>query len=305
MTMKDKKIGFIGLGVMGAAFATRLINCEFKPLVYDVVPDLVKKITDLGASAASSTKEIGECSDIVFMSLPTPPIVLSVFQGVLEGAKPGTIVIDLSTVDPETTRKNYKLASEKGVKYLDAPVSGGAREILAGVVTFMIGGDEDVYKSCKELLEVFAKTIYYVGATGCGNVVKLTNNLISLGNNMIAAEGLVFGVKAGADPDVLYDILCHSGCRSFHLLNMYPNLLKRNFEPGFRIDLAKKDLGLALDMAKAINSPLAVTSLVHQLMTAASALGYGNNECITVAKVFEQWAGVEVKGEGKKTDVEI
>lgn len=306
--MIDKKIGFIGLGVMGAAFVTRLINSGYTPVVYDVVPEAVQKMADLGARTAVSPKEVAESSEVVMMSLPNPAIVASVFlgaDGVLEGAKSGTVVIDLSTVDPESTRKNYKIALAKGISFLDAPVSGGPPQILNGVVTTMIGGDEEVFKAVLPLLELFGKSIYYVGGSGCGNVVKLTNNMISLGNNMMAAEGLVFGVKAGVDPDVLYNILCNSGCRSFHLLNMFPALFQRKFEPGFKIDLGKKDLGLALDMARSINSPLFMTTVVNQLMTAASAAGHGNEDCLAVAKLFEDWAGVQVEGEGKKSATTI
>lgn len=306
--LKDKRIGFVGLGVMGGAFVQRLLNSGFTPVVYDVVPELVALYTSQGAKVASSPKELAQISDVVLTSLPNPPIVNSVIQGkdgILEGAAPGLVIMDLSTVDPDTSRKNYKAAKEKGVYYLDAPVSGGRPQILEGLMTIMVGGDEEIYEQGKSLLEVFANKTFYVGPSGCGSIVKLTNNLINITNNVIALEGLVFGVKSGCDPDILYNILCNSGCRSFALLNLVPGLLKRNFEPGFRIDLAKKDVGLALDMAKTINSPMFVTSAVNNLLTAASASGYGSEDVNATAKMLEAWAGVEVKGEGKKSGITI
>jgi len=299
----DKNVGFIGLGVMGTAFVQRLLEMKVVPIVYDVVPQKVELLVSKGAISADSPKDVAAQSDIVMTSLPDPAIVNKVHtgeNGILDGVRKGMVIFDLSTVDPVTTRENYKKFAEKGASLLDSPVSGGPPEIIEGrLPSIMVGGDEEVFKQYVEYLKLFSNNVHYVGGSGCGNVVKLTNNLMSLTNNAIAAEAMVFGTKAGVDPDVLHDILSHSGCRSIQLVHMYPNLMKRNFEPGFRLNLGKKDVGLALDMAKSLNQPMFLGSIVFQVMSAASALGYGEEECIAVAKLYEKYAGIEVTGKGE------
>lgn len=297
-----KKVGFIGLGVMGSSFAERLLKCGYEVVVNDVVQKQVDLLKKMGAESANFPKEVAECCDIVMTSLPNPAIVNLVYtgeNGIIEGVRPGMVLIDLSTVDPDTTRNNYKIFKNKGVSLIDAPVGGGRPEILAGCLpSILVGGDKEVFEENIEYLKCFGNNIRYTGGSGCGNVLKLINNLISLTHNAIAAEALVFGTKAGVNPDVLHDILSHSSCRSLHLVYMYPNLLKRKFDPGFKIDLGKKDVGLALDMARNLGQPLILTSTVYQIMSAASALGYGEEDCVALAKLYEEWAGIEVKGEG-------
>lgn len=301
--MVDKKVGFIGLGVMGSAFAERLLKSGYQVVVNDVAEKQVDLMVSMGATSEASPKDIAQQCDVVLTSLPNPSIVDAVYKGaggLIEGAREGMVLIDMSTVDPDTTKRNYKLFKEKGVSLIDAPVSGGRPEILAGKLpSIMVGGDKEIVDVHMDLLKNFGSNIRYVGESGCGNVVKLTNNLISLAHNAIAAEAMVFGTKAGVDPDVLHDILSHSACRSFHLVYMYPNLMKRKFEPGFKLDLGKKDVGLALDLARNMGQPMLMTGTVYQIMSAVSALGYGNEDCLAVAKLYEEWAGIEVKGKGE------
>jgi 2-hydroxy-3-oxopropionate reductase len=246
--MLNKKVGFIGLGVMGTAFVRRLLEMKVVPIVYDVVPEKVQLMVSQGAISAGSPKEVAAQTDVVMTSLPDPAVVNQVYtgkDGIIEGVRPGMVIFDFSTVDPDTSRENYKKFAQKAVSLLDSPVSGGPPEIIEGrLPSIIVGGDKEVFEQNIDCLKFFSSNIHYVGGSGCGNVVKLTNNLISLTHNAIAAEAMVFGTKAGVDPDVLHNILSHSGCRSFHLVYMYPNLMKRNFKPGFRLDLGKKDVGL-------------------------------------------------------------
>ena len=297
-----KKVGFIGLGVMGSAFAERLLKCGYDVVVNDVVQEAVDKMTAMGATSAASPKEIAEQTDVIMTSLPNSAIVNIVFNGpdgLIQSVKEGAVIFDMSTVDADTTRRNAKKFAEKGVTVIDSPVGGGRPNILQGnLPAIMVGGDKEVFEANKEYLECFGKNIAYCGDSGCGNVVKIINNLMSLSNNAIAAEAMVFGTKAGMDPDLLHNVLAHSSCRTLHFVYMYPNLMRRKFEAGFRLDLGKKDIGLALDMAKAMNQPMPMANTIYQLMTAASALGYGNDDCLSVAKVYEEWANIEVKGEG-------
>ena len=217
-------------------------------------------------------------------------------DGVLQGAKPGTILIDMSTVDPETTRAVSKAAAEKDIQYLDAPVSGGYREAESGSLVIIVGGERSAFEKAKEVLAVLASAIHYAGPSGAGNIVKLINNVMSMGNVLVAAEAFVLGVKAGMDGQTLFDIIRTSAGRSYHFERRFPNILARNFAPGFTVDLARKDLGLAVDMARTHEVPVPAMSLIHQLYNASSALGDGPNDFASIVKVFEGWAKTQVKG---------
>jgi 3-hydroxyisobutyrate dehydrogenase len=287
------RIGFIGLGIMGGRMAGVLSRAGYALTVFDIDRSRMQALATAGASGAASPQQVAERSDIVFSSLPVPATVKAVYlgaDGVLEGARPGTIAIDMSTVDPETTRAISAKAGDKAVAYLDAPVSGGFREAENGTLVIIVGGDRDALDRSRKVLEALGSTIHYAGPSGSGNVVKLVNNVMSMGNVLVAAEAFVLGVKAGMDGQTLFDILRTSAGRSFHFERRLPNILARNFAPGFTVDLARKDLGLALDMARSCEVPVPATSLIHQLYNASAALGDGPNDFASIVKVFEAWA---------------
>jgi 2-hydroxymethylglutarate dehydrogenase len=298
--MVDKKhVGFIGLGIMGGRMAGTLLRAGYDLNGFDIDRSKMDALKTLGASTSASPKEVAQKSDIVFSSLPFPSTVRAVYlepDGVIDGSSPGTILIDMSTVDPETTRSINKVAAEKNVKYLDAPVSGGFKEAETGKLTILVGGDEDAFNRSKEILNILGSTVHYVGPSGAGNIVKLVNNIMSMGNILIAAEAFVLGTKAGMDGQTLFNILRTCAGRSFYFEKKFPNILVRNFEPGFMIDLAKKDLGLALDMAKSLMVPTPATSLIHQLFSVSSSLGDGQKDSASIIKLFESWAKVQVHG---------
>jgi 3-hydroxyisobutyrate dehydrogenase-like beta-hydroxyacid dehydrogenase len=298
--MEDKRrIGFIGLGIMGSRMAGTLLRAGYVLNVFDIDKSKMDGLRTLGASISSFPKEVAKCSDIVFSSLPFPSTVKEVYlgpDGVIEGSSPGTILIDMSTVDPETTRSIYKVAIKKNVNYLDAPVSGGFKEAETGKLTIIVGGDEDIFKKCKDLLGILGSTVHYAGSSGTGNIIKLINNIMSLGNTLVAAEAFVLGVKAGVDGETLFNILRTSAGRSYHFEKRFPNILARNFAPGFTIDLAKKDLGLAVDMAKSLMVAIPATSLIHQLYNVSSSLGEGQMDFASIIKLFESWAKIQVHG---------
>ena len=214
----------------------------------------------------------------------------------VEAARPGTILVDTSTVDPETTRAVHVAAAARGVRYLDAPVSGGYREAENGTLVVIVGGDREAFDEARPVLDVLGSTVHYAGPSGAGNIVKLVNNVMSMGNMLVAAEVFVLGVKAGMDPKTLFEILRGSAGRSYHFEKRLPNILARNFAPGFTVDLARKDLGLAVDMARSHDVPVPATSLLHQLYNASSALGDGKNDFASIVKLFESWARTEVRG---------
>ena len=203
---------------------------------------------------------------------------------------------DTSTVDPETSRAVSAAAAARGVQYLDAPVSGGFREAETGALVIIVGGDRAAFDQVRDVLAVLGPAIHYAGPSGAGSVVKLVNNVMSMGNVLVAAEAFVLGVRAGMEPQRLLDILRTSAGRSYHFEKRFPNILARNFAPGFTVDLARKDLGLAVDMARSYDVPVPATSLLHQLYNACAAMGEGSSDFGAIIKVFESWARMEVKG---------
>src|SRR5262245_13315802 len=290
------RVGFIGLGVMGSRMAATLARRGYALDVFDIDPAKTRAVA--GAAAAASARTVAERSDVVFTSLPWPATVKDVYLGaggVVEGARPGTILVDMSTVDPETTRAVHAAAAPRGVHHLDAPVSGGYREAENGTLVIIVGGEREAFERAKPVLDVLGASVYHAGPSGSGNIVKLVNNVMSMGNMLVAAEVFVLGVKAGMDPKTLFEILRTSAGRSFHFERRLPNILARNFAPGFTVDLARKDLGLAVDMARSHDVPVP-TSLLHQLYNASSALGDGPNDFAAIVKLFESWARTEVRG---------
>src|SRR6185295_10579079 len=293
------RIGFIGLGVMGSRMAATLARAGHSLVVHDVDPVKAGALAAAGATPCASPREVAQTSEIVFSSLPLPATVRSVYlgpDGVLEGVRPGMVLVDMSTVDPETSRAVSAAATARGVEYLDAPVSGGYREAETGALVIIVGGDRAAFDRVRDVLTVLGPSIHYAGPSGAGSVVKLVNNVMSMGNVLVAAEAFVLGVKAGMEPARLLEILRGSAGRSFHFERRFPNILARNFAPGFTVDLARKNLGLAVDMARSHDVPVPATSLLHQLYNAGAAMGEGSGDFGAIIKVFEAWARMEVKG---------
>jgi len=292
------RIGFIGLGVMGSRMAATLARAGHSLVVHDVDPVKAGALAAAGATPCASPREVAQTSEIVFSSLPLPATVRSVYlgpDGVLEGVRPGVVLVDMSTVDPETSRAVSAAATARGVEYLDAPVSGGYREAETGALVIIVGGDRAAFDRVRDVLAVLGPSIHYAGPSGAGSVVKLVNNVMSMGNVLVAAEAFVLGVKAGMEPARLLEILRGSAGRSFHFERRFPNILARNFAPGFTVDLARKNLGLAVDMARSHDVPVPATSLLHQLYNACAAMGEGSSDFGAIIKVFEAWARIEVK----------
>lgn len=299
-----KKIGFIGLGVMGKKMALNILKAGYELTVYDVVEKNVKDMVTEGASSATSPSDLASKSEVVFTSLPNSAIVEAVVlgeNGILSGCKEGTIIVDLSSITPKSIRKIHKICSDKKVEVVDAPVSGGAAGAEKGTLTIMIGGSAEVVEKISPVLSSIGKKINHVGEIGAGDTVKAVNNLL-LGANMVAvAEALVLGKKAGLDADTMYDIISKSSGGSYALTAKYDNYIaKGNFEPGFMIDLQYKDLQLAIDTAKDLKVPLIVGNMAQQMFETARAEGLGREDIAAVIKVFEKWADVEVRSENNK-----
>lgn len=293
------KIGFIGIGSMGNPMSINLLRAGHDLTVYDIREEAMEAPVSSGAKAATSPKEVAQASDIVLTSLPTPEALEEVAlgaDGVLEGARKGSILIDTSTVSPSTIKKIWAEAKDRGIMVLEAPVSGGVIGAEAGTLTVIVGGDTPVFERCHEILQVIGENIYHVGDVGSGNTVKLVNNLISLANVVVMSEGLVLGVKAGVDPETLHDVIKVSSGRSYALEVKLPNYIsKGEFIPGFALDLACKDLGLAIDLGREIGVPLSVTGMAQQIYEKARARGMGRLDHTAVITLLEEAAQVQVR----------
>jgi 2-hydroxy-3-oxopropionate reductase len=287
-------IGFIGLGIMGGPMAANLLKAGYPVVGYDVVPAAVEKFTAAGGKAAESVAAVTAESDVVITMLPDSPFVEEVVLGsggVLEHAKPGLLLIDMSTIRPDTSVAVGREAASRGVRALDAPVSGGEKGAIDGVLSIMVGGEEEVFAAALPVLEVLGKTIVHVGPTGAGQTVKAANQLVVGGTYALVAEAIVLleasGVDAGRGLDVLAGGL--AGSRILELKR--ESMVARQFAPGFRIDLHHKDMGIAIAAAREAGVALPMTGLVAQLIASARAQGYGSLDHSVLLKVLENISG--------------
>jgi len=293
------RIGFVGLGTMGGQMARRLVEQQYRVTGYDVDGHRATQAEKSGVALAPSPAAAAEAADVVLSSLPDPAALRCAYlaaDGVLSAARPGMTLIDLSTVDPDSWREVATAARAKGADCLDAPVSGGPSDAGSGKLVFIVGGDAAVLERCRALLLTLGPEIHHVGPLGSGQIIKLVNNVMSIGNVAVAAEAMVLGVKAGMDPQRLFEILSTSGGRSHHFLKRFPNVLAGDFTPYFGIGLSRKDISLALAMAAKLEMPMPVASAVRQVYEAANAQGFGQLDMAGVTKLYEQWTGVTVRG---------
>ncbi len=270
------KIGFIGLGVMGKPMAKNVLAAGYPMTVWNRTRSKMDELLVIGAKGANSPKEVAENSDIVITMLTDSPDVENVLlgpSGVIEGAMKGLIVIDMSTISPEATRRIAENLAEKGVKMLDAPVSGGEIGAIKGNLSIMVGGPKETFEECLPVFQVLGKRVTHMGPNGMGQTTKLCNQVICSLNIQAVCEGLILGAKAGLDLEKLLEVVTAGAASSWLLSNLGPKMLKRDFEPGFRIRHQQKDLRLALSAAAELNLPLPGTSLVHQIFRIAEAEG--------------------------------
>ncbi|HLL78205.1 MAG TPA: NAD(P)-dependent oxidoreductase, partial [Ktedonobacteraceae bacterium] len=254
-----------------------------------------------GAKQAPSPRAVAMASDMVITILPNSPQVEEVVagpQGILEGARKGLIIIDMSTIAPAVSRKLAQEVSTRGVHMLDAPVSGGSQGAINGTLSIMVGGEREIVEQARPVLEAMGKkeNIFHVGPNGSGEVVKLVNNILVGAIAAATAEALVLGVKAGADLDIMTKVIGVSTGASWQLSNQFPlRAFNGSFQPGFMTDLLHKDLGLALELAAEDSTPTPITALTRQLYEMARAAGSGREDYTSVMKVLERMAGVEVR----------
>ena len=299
--MAKKKIGFIGLGAMGKPMAKNLIKAGYDLTVHDLNPQPVEEILSLGAKKAKSPAEAARGAEVVITIVPADDEVKAVAlgpEGVLEGARKGSVYFDMSSIAPHTSKSVAAEAEKKGIKFLDAPVSGGTIGAEKATLTIMVGGDKNVLDEHMEILKALGKTIYHVGDVGMGETVKMVNQML-LGINLVGiAEAFVMGTKLGVAPEVLYKVIRVSSGSSFLLDHRVPDyVFTGNFtQPGFAIDLLRKDLGLALESGKNTKVPLFMTGQAYQYYTRATAEGLGKKDMSAIIELVEKTAGVKVRG---------
>ena len=292
------KIGFIGVGNMGGPMCRNIIaNTNHQVVVHDLDPEAVARCTALGAASAPSIAALAGC-DVVFTSLPMPHIVEAVMLGaggLAATATPGTVVIDLSTNSPETAQRVHAGLAAKGVEMLEAPVSGGVARATDGTVTIMVGGEAAVFEAQIPLFASFTGRAIHVGAIGMGSVAKLINNMLAFCNMAAAAEGLMMGAAAGIDLHKLAEVVSISSGASASFTSVSSKAFAGNFTPGFAIDLAHKDLRLAVALADQHGVPGLVAPNVLNLLRMARAMGLGGADTGGMIQVYERIMGREVR----------
>jgi 2-hydroxy-3-oxopropionate reductase len=294
-----KKIGFIGLGIMGKPMAQNLLKAGYELVVFDVVPERMEELVKAGARRSSSGKDVAARSEVVITMLPNSPHVREAVLGsggVLEGARPGTILVDMSSIAPLASQQIAARVKEKGVAMLDAPVSGGEPKAVAGTLAIMVGGPQETFEQVKDILGKMGASVTHVGGIGSGNITKLANQIIVALNIAAMSEAMVLATKAGVDPEKVFQAIRGGLAGSAVLDAKMPLALKGNFKPGFRIELHIKDMANALDTAHELGVPVPLSSAVMEVMQALKTDGKAGHDHGGIIQFYEQLAKVQVRG---------
>ncbi len=293
------KVGFIGVGNMGGPMCRNIIkNTNHEVVVFDLNPDAVKACTELGASSGASVADVAAGCDVVITSLPLPKIVEQVTLGdggIAQNARPGTVFIDLSTNSPATAKRVNDGMKAKGIAMLEAPVSGGTARAAAGTIVIMVGGDEAVFEQNLPLLKSFSGEVIHLGEVGFGSVAKLINNMLAFCNSAAAAEALMMGKRSGIDLHKLDAVIRNASGMSSGYANMATKALAGNFAPTFALDLAHKDLRLAMELADEVGVPGMIAPQVLNLMRMARGMGMGPDDSTSMIRVYEAALNEEVR----------
>lgn len=292
-------VGFIGLGIMGRPMARNLLRAGYRLVVHNRSQGPVEELVAAGAAAAGSPEEVARQAEVIILMLPNSPDVELVAlgpRGLIHGARPGQTVVDMSTISPVVTRRVGAALAEKGVRMLDAPVSGGEKGAIEGTLSIMVGGEEEVFREMLPVLQAMGRTITHLGPLGAGGFTKLANQIVVAVNLTALAEALTLAAKAGLDIERTLKALGGGLAGSRCLEQKTPNYLAHDFRPGFKIDLHYKDLGLILEAGRALGVPLPTTALVQELFHAVRVRGGGGLDHSGIVTLFETLAGVEVRG---------
>jgi 3-hydroxyisobutyrate dehydrogenase len=290
-----ERIGFVGVGTMGMPMARNLLQAGHQLSVFDLNPAAVDELGREGAEPAGTAAAAVAGADVAITMVPSSPHVEAAVLGpggVFEGLKPGRTLIEMSTIDPLVTRRVAQVAAERGIKMLDAPVSGSLPKAIDGTLTIMVGGPKDVFEACLPILRRMGENIFHVGEVGMGETVKLCNNLIAAISQIAVSEAFSIGTAAGADPKVLHQVISKSSgdCWALRTRPPYPGLVEgapvdHGWAPGFMTDLMLKDVGLALSLARGVGASSLLGAVAQQLYGAASSAGHGRQDFSAVDAV--------------------
>ena len=291
-------IGFVGLGIIGRPMSRNLLKAGYSLVVYDIFPGPVAELAAAGAAAGASCAAVAAQAEIVITMLPDGPEVEAAILGaggVLEGARPGSVIVDMSSISPMVSQKVAAACEAKGVDFLDAPVSGGEPKAMDGTLAIMVGGKPKAFERVQPVLQKMGSSVTLTGAVGAGNVTKLANQIMVACNIAAMGEALVLATKAGLDPEVGFNAVTGGLAGSTVLNAKAPMVISRNFKPGFRISLHQKDLRNALLAAESMKVSLPFTSLAQQMLIALMNEGKGNLDHSAIVTFIEKMAGMEVK----------
>jgi len=292
------KIGFIGLGIMGKPMSLNLVKAGYKLVVLDRNQAAVAEAVAAGAELATTPREVAERAEIVITMLPNSPQVKEVVlgeHGIIEAARPGLTVIDMSSIAPLVSREVAEKLAAKGAAMLDAPVSGGEPKAIDGSLSVMVGGPQEVFDRCHDIMKAMAGSVVRTGDIGAGNVTKLANQVIVALNIAAMSEALVLATKAGVEPELVYQAIRGGLAGSTVLDAKAPLVMDRKFAPGFRINLHIKDLANALDTSHELGVSLPLTAAVMEMMQALKTDGQGEADHCSLVQYYEKMAKVEVR----------
>lgn len=291
------KIGFIGLGIMGKPMSKNLLKAGYELTVFDINKAAVEEAAAAGAASADTAAGVSERSDIIITMLPNSPHVKTAVlgeNGVLEGAKSGTILIDMSSIAPLASQEIEKACAAKGIKMIDAPVSGGEPKAVDGTLSIMAGGEKEVFESVKDILLCMGASAVYCGKIGAGNTTKLANQVVVALNIAACSEAFTLAKKAGVDPELVFNAIKGGLAGSTVMNAKVPMMLESHFKPGFKIDLHIKDLNNAIETAHEVGSPLPLTAQVMEMLQTLHADDCGGDDHSALAKYYAKISGTVI-----------
>ncbi len=290
-------VGFIGLGIMGGGMAANILKAGFQLNVWNRTPSRMQPLVDAGANAATGPRELASRSDIIITCVSDTPDVQEVIlgeEGVIKGAKPGSLIIDCSTISPQATKEIARQLAEVGVFLLDSPISGGSEGAAKGTLSIMVGGEVEQYERAMPIFQAMGRTITHVGGTGAGQTVKLVNQILVVLTMLGVGEALLFAQAGGLDLQKALAAVSGGAAGSWMLSNRGPQVIVRDWRPGFTIDLQQKDLRLVLEAADQLGVPLIGTSIVFQLYRTLQQQGLGDEGNHALVKALENVAGFQI-----------